>query len=82
MASGDNDLIQYVRESSTDMRHGAKYLVDIANLADQIKDIPDSRTKLAAELGRKRLLLEAHLIAVQGLLQRTAPASAKADHPA
>ena len=46
--------------------------MDIAKLADQIKDEADNRTKLAGELGRKRMLLEAHLVAVKGILERAA----------
>ena len=73
MGSNDDDLIRYVRDSADALTRGAAYLVDIAELAEQIKDTPENRTKLAAELGRKRSLLEAHTAAVHGILERAAP---------
>lgn len=82
MTKCDDDLIQYVRDSADELAVGAAYLVDIVELADQIKDEPDNRAKLAGELGRKRMLLETHLAAVQGLLARAAPDPADADETA
>lgn len=79
MSNNADDLIQYVRESADSLTRGAAYLVDIVELAEQIKDTPENRTKLSGELGRKRSLLEAHAAAVQGLLERATPEQAEAD---
>ncbi len=69
----DNDLIRYIRARAGDITKASAYFVEIAELADQIQDIPDSRVKLANELRKNLSLLEAHAEAWQGLLMRIAP---------
>jgi hypothetical protein len=59
--SSSDDLIRCIRDGADSLTLGAAYLLDITELAGQIKDSPENRAKLAAELGRKQELLAATL---------------------